>query len=255
MMGQYFPLCRNMYRAQHAREYTEKHEDQESCYTPIHKCFRTKLQFRPLSSLTLGAKRCAGLKVTRQEKWIPFNCLKRHYRSELQFTRDYKKYNDTEKTGFNPQSRSINWHTVGEVRVTVLLKFWSSSGSIKWWCPKSPNPKIIYMLSFRWECSVPPPGQGVSQWRNVILWVMGYSGSLWWSKSLQLPIILVPWTPLWPISNDDTPPSPLHGVSGNVLVLPQRRVIRAESFVWRKKTLPCLWRFASSPLSHLTPIL
>lgn len=77
---------------------------------------------------------------------------------------------------------------INKVKAVVLWKFWSSSRSIqRWWCcVPSPQTSRLYMLRFRQACSVPPPGQGVSQWKDVNT-VIGYFLSLWWS--LQLPII------------------------------------------------------------------
>lgn len=79
--------------------------------------------------------------------------------------------------------------------VVLLWNFWSSSWPIDWWCPKSPNPKII-SHRFRWECS------GFSGWGVLTMGDVTLSQDI--CKSLQLPVLLVPLAEMIPSRMDVT---------------------------------------------------
>lgn len=105
--------------------------------------------------------------------------------------KNHNNCNNTQKTGLNPQSQSVQPGTLVvtvrlssgcsgvEVMVAVLSKavvLWSSGPPLD---PLNgdgggvPSPQLYKVM---WECSVPPLGWGVSQWSVLILWV---TGSFW----------------------------------------------------------------------------
>lgn len=60
--------------------------------------------------------------------------------------------------------------------VVLLWKSGSSSGSVQGWLFQVPKVPRLQMVKFRQEGPVSPPGQGISQWNDVILGLTGYFG-------------------------------------------------------------------------------